>query len=86
MIPIDAIGKAELYDVVVELYEFREFERCWYADPSSDSACECANWPLHYGCVPECPLVVLREACGMEQTGSMGDVPLNPWRLGGERT
>jgi hypothetical protein len=54
--------QAKLRAYVVDLYEHREHEQCWY-DPDFDV--DCANW---INCDHSCPIVKLREMAGIEGT------------------
>lgn len=50
--------KTELRKIVIELFENREHQQCWFADDG-----DCANWDT---CDSECPIVRLRQAAGIE--------------------
>jgi hypothetical protein len=51
--------RPDLRPLVVDIFERREYSKCWFADG------DCGNWTE---CNPDCSLVKLRELAGIEPT------------------
>jgi hypothetical protein len=54
-------AQKQLLRAVLDIYEAREYERCWFVDDDGDIG-DCGNWPT---CTGDCPLKRLGLVVGL---------------------